>query len=220
MQPIPQSRAGNPGHSVSPAAPAGAAAPAIRVSDRERDEVIAVLQTAFADGYLDDEEFDGRTRSALTARTRGDLDALTTDLPALPAGQPAAAPPAGPGRAPGKYALSYKGSVRRAGRWRVPGTFRSVVYKGSGLIDLRAAELTETETTLTVIAYKSRVDVLVPPGVRAELDGFGVSKGWSEQEELEVRRPSHAPVVRIRGLAYKGTVEVSSHPPAGDPSGR
>ena len=193
-------------------APPGPPGPAIRVSDTDRDAAAQVLQAAFADGRLDDDEFDQRMRSALTARVSTDLEKLTADLPAVaprPAGAPAPA-----GRGPGKYAMAYKSSIRRGGRWRVPGRFISVVYKGSGWLDLRAAELTAPETTVRAVAYKSRIDVLVPPGVRVELDGFGVSKGWSEQEELEGRLPADAPVVHIRGVAYKGTIEVSTRPPA------
>jgi hypothetical protein len=67
-----------------------------------------------------------------------------------------------------------------------------VVYKGNGRLDLRAAELTAPVTTIIAVAYRSRIDVLVPPGVRLELDGFGVSKAWSEHEVGEPpvpRRP-------------------------------
>jgi hypothetical protein len=200
-----------------PAEPLQAPAPAIRVSDRDRDAAAHVLQAAFAEGRLDDDEFDQRMRAALTARVSTDLDKLTADLPAAaprPGGAPATA---GSGRTPGKYAMAYKSSIRRGGRWRVPERFNAVVYKGSGWLDLRAAELTEPETTVRAIAYKSRIDVLVPPGVRVELDGFGVSKGWSEQEALEGRLPADAPVVRIRGVAYKGTIEVSTRPPGTGP---
>jgi hypothetical protein len=186
-------------------------APAIRVSDTDRDAAAQVLQVAFAEGRLDDDEFDRRMRSALTARVSTELEQLTADLPA------AAPRPSGPlaatGSKPGRYAMAYKSSIRRGGRWRVPGRFTSIVYKGSGWLDLRAAELTEPETTVRAVAYKSRIDVLVPPGVRVELEGFGVSKGWSEQEELETRLPADAPVVHVRGIAYKGTVEVSTRPP-------
>jgi len=192
-----------------------APAPAIRVSDTDRDAAAQVLQAAFAEGRLDDDEFDRRMRSALTARVSTDLEKLTADLPAA-GSRPAAGPAvAAAGSKPGKYAMAYKSSIRRGGRWRVPERFTSVVYKGSGWLDLRAAELTAPGTTVRVVAYKSRVDVLVPPGVRVELDGFGVSKGWSEQEELETRLPADAPVVHVRGIAYKGTVEVSTRPPGG-----
>jgi Domain of unknown function (DUF1707) len=193
------------------AAPGPAGSPAIRVSDRDRDQAAQVLQAAFAEGRLDDDEFDKRMRAALTARTSTELVELTADLPAV-APQPVGAV-AARGRKPGRLAIAYKNSIRRGGRWQVPERFTSVVYKGGGWLDLRAAELTAPATTVFAVAYKSRIDVLVPPGVRVELDGFGVSKGWSEHEELESRLPRDAPVVHVRGIAYKGTVEVSTRPP-------
>jgi hypothetical protein len=184
------------------------------VSDQDRDQVAQLLQGAFAEGRLDDNEFDERMRAALTSRTSADLAKLTADLPAE---GPRPLSPAGPAdRKPGRFAIAYKNSIRRGGRWLVPERFTSVVYKGDGWLDLRAAELTEHSTTVVAIAYKSRIDVLVPPGVRVELDGFGVSKGWSEHEDLESRLPRDAPVVHVRGIAYKGTVEVSTRPPGPD----
>ena len=191
--------------------PARQEPPAMRASDQDRDEATHRLQDAFAMGRLDDAEFDRRMRSALTAVTRPELDQLSADLPAAPGAARAVAGPK-----PGKYAVAYKNSVRRAGRWRVPDRFTPVVYKGSGWIDLRAAELTEPVTTVVAIAYKSRIDILVPPGVRVEMDGFGVSKGWSAEEEWESGLPADAPVVHIRGLAYKGTIETRTRPPGTD----
>jgi hypothetical protein len=187
--------------------------PDIRAGDRDRDAVVQRLQEAFADGRLDDEEFDSRTRAALTARLSSDLAVLTRDLPDGSAAGRAVTPATGAGdRKPGRLAIAYKSSVRRAGRWQVPEQFRTVVYKGSGHIDLRAAELTAPVTTLFAVAYKSRIDVLVPLGVRVELDGFGVTKGWSAEEDLESRLPAGAPVVHVRGIGYKGTIEVRTKP--------
>jgi hypothetical protein len=114
---------------------------------------------------------------------------------------------------PGRVAVAYKGSIRRAGRWRVPEHFTSVVYKGGGLLDLRAAELTAAVTTVTAVAYKSQIDILLPPGVRVEMSGLGVSKGWSADEEWESRLPRDALVVHVKGIAYKGTIEASTKPP-------
>ena len=51
-----------------------------------------------------------------------------------------------------------------------------------------------------------------PNGARVELDGFGVSKGWSAEEDLESKLPADAPVVHVRGIGYKGTIEVSTKP--------
>jgi hypothetical protein len=183
-------------------------APAIRASDRERDAATQRLQEAFAEGRLDDSEFDQRMRTALSARTRPELDQLLADLPAP---RPPAGAPAAPGRAPGRMAVAFKSSVRRAGRWRVPERYRTVVYKGSGWLDLRAAELTVAETTLLAVAYKSNITILVPPGVRVEASGFGADT----DTEVGAVLPADAPVVHVRGFSYKGTIRVRNRPPEG-----
>lgn len=179
-----------------------------RASDRERDAVVQRVQDAFAEGRLDDAEFDERSRAALTARTHADLDALLADLPAEPS-TPGPAP-ALPG--PGRFAVALKSSVRRAGRWRVPERYTTVVYKGGGWLDLRAAELSGPVTTFLAVAYKSRVTILVPPNVRVEMTGLGVNQDVQD-EDPGYRLPVDAPVIHVRGIAYKGTVEIATRPP-------
>ena len=198
---------------------AGPAQPDILVGDRDRDAVAYRLQEAFADGRLDDEEFDQRMRAALTARLGADLTVLTRDLPASTGLTSRPVLQAATGRKPGRFAIAYKSPIRRGGRWRVPQQFSAVVYKGSGHIDLRVAELTAPVTTLIAVAYKSRIDVLVPVGVRVDLEGFGVSKAWSAEEELESRLPADAPVVHVRGVGYKGIIDVSTKPQDASTSG-
>ena len=187
---------------------AGSGGAATRASDRERDVVVQRVQDAFAEGRLDDAEFDERTRAALTARTHADLDALLADLPAAPSAPGPA--PAIPG--PGRYAVALKSSVRRAGRWRVPERYTTVVYKGGGWLDLRAAELSGPVTTFVAVAYKSQVTILVPPNVRVEMTGLGVSQD-AHDEDPGYRLPADAPVIHVRGIAYKGTVEIATRPP-------
>jgi len=200
---------------TSHAEPEPGRSPEIRASDQDRDAVVQRLQQAFAERRLDDDEFDERMRAALTARTGADLDKLTADLPAPVPGSTAAAGPAPavPARSPGRWAMAYKNSIRRGGRWRVPERFTAVVYKGEGWLDLRAAELTAPVTTVVAVAYKSRIDILVPPGVRGEMEGFGVSKGWSAEEGQEIALAHDAPMVHVRGIAYKGTIETRTKPP-------
>jgi len=60
---------------------------------------------------------------------------------------------------------------------------------------------------------KSTVTILVPPSVRVEMTGFGVTQGQAEDEDPGYRLPADAPVIRVRGLAYKGAVEVTTRPP-------
>ncbi|MEU1939320.1 DUF1707 domain-containing protein [Streptomyces coeruleorubidus] len=58
------------------------AVPAMRVSDRDRDEALGVLAAALAEGRLDPHEHEIRSRRALLARTADELAVLTADLPA------------------------------------------------------------------------------------------------------------------------------------------
>jgi hypothetical protein len=182
--------------------------PVIRASDAERDATVQRLQVAFSEGRLTDGEFDDRMRTALAARTHADLDKLFADLPADTA--PVAPRPAGPvaGPKPGRYAVAYKNSVRLAGRWRVPGRFRALVYKGGGVLDLRAAELTAPVTSILAVAYKSGIEIIVPPGVRVEVGGFGVTRDEDRSGDLA----ADAPIVHVRAFAYKGLVETRTTP--------
>jgi hypothetical protein len=54
---------------------------AVRASDSERDQVVALLQGHFTDGRLTQAELEERAGAALAARTRDQLRALTADLP-------------------------------------------------------------------------------------------------------------------------------------------
>jgi hypothetical protein len=53
----------------------------MRVSDAEREAAAAELREHFASGRLNQDELDERLASVFAARTRGDLNALFTDLP-------------------------------------------------------------------------------------------------------------------------------------------
>ena len=69
----------------------------IRVSDADRNAVAEQLGAHYADGRLDQAEFDERISRTMAAKTRGDLTGLFDDLPDPgPAGAPGAAGPGGP----------------------------------------------------------------------------------------------------------------------------
>jgi hypothetical protein len=193
-------------HGASPAQTTGAGA-GMLASTAERDAAAQRLQVAFAEQRLTDDEFDHRIRDALTARTRAELDLLTADLPAASRLEIVT------GRKPGRFAVVYKGSITRSGRWRVPKRLLFGVYKGGGRIDLRAAELTARVTTIRAIAYKSNTEIVVPPGVRIELSGLGVSADSDSPPDEDLGHDADAPVVRIKGLGYKGTILVATRTP-------
>jgi uncharacterized protein DUF1707 len=69
----------------------------MRVSDAEREAAAAELREHFASGRLDQEELETRLSGVFAARTRGDLNALFTDLPSAGPARAGAGAPAGSG---------------------------------------------------------------------------------------------------------------------------
>lgn len=53
-----------------------------RAADRDRDDVAEILREQYAQGRLTMEEYDERSTVAVRAKTMGELQALTADLPA------------------------------------------------------------------------------------------------------------------------------------------
>ena len=89
---------------------AAAASGHLRASRADREQVIAVLKTAFVQDRLAKDEFDHRVGQVLASRTYAQLAELTADIPAesppadIPAQSPAAAPPVDPRRTLAKAA--------------------------------------------------------------------------------------------------------------------
>jgi hypothetical protein len=82
----------------------------IRVSDADRNSVAELLGQHYADGRLDQAEFDERISRTMAAKTRGDLAGLFDDLPET---GPSGAGPVGPGGPTGS--VQSRGPRRRGG---------------------------------------------------------------------------------------------------------
>ncbi len=72
----------------------------MRVSDVERAEVTNLLCRHYADGRLDEVEFQERASAAAAAKTRDDLGPLLADLPSLDVPPPSSALPVQTSRPP------------------------------------------------------------------------------------------------------------------------
>ena len=75
----------------------------VRASDAERDSAAAALREHFVQGRLTLEELIGRLDTALTARTRSQLDNVLADLPSRKERRPAVPEP-NPVVFPARYA--------------------------------------------------------------------------------------------------------------------
>ncbi|MBC9717111.1 DUF1707 and DUF2154 domain-containing protein [Streptomyces sp. TRM66268-LWL] len=193
--------------------------PELRASDADRERVAEVLRDALAEGRLDMEEFEERLDSVYKARTYGDLEPLTRDLPV--AGQAAApvpfassAPAVGSdwsarvgGEATSRGGVAIMGGFQRKGVWTAPRRFNCFAFWGGGEIDLREARFEDRETVINCVAVMGGMNVIVPPGVEVVVRGFGIMGGFDHSEEGVPGEPG-APRVILTGFALMGGIGV------------
>jgi hypothetical protein len=180
----------------------------LRVSDAERDSVLRTLGDNAAVGRLTLDELEDRSGRALTAKTRGELATLTSDLP-REAGQPSPVPTR---RKPVRWMVAIMSGGRRHGRFRVEGSINSVAIMGGNEIDLREAEIEGGELTLNLIAFMGGAEVYVPDSVELDVGGFSFMGGHEEVGSDRAPRPG-APVIRIRVYNVMGGASIYRLPP-------
>ncbi|WP_438487800.1 DUF1707 SHOCT-like domain-containing protein [Streptomyces sp. S186] len=201
--------------------------PQLRASDADRERVAEILRDALAEGRLDMAEFDERFDATYQARTYGELERITADLPA--AARPAAPQSTSPvslrkDQAPGGAVTAWSERIRegaqgsttgiavmggfeRKGRWTIGRRFTAVCLMGGGELDLREADFADREVRIDVWAVMGGVNVIVPPGVEVEVRGLGIMGGFDSQEDGVPGEPG-APRVIVSGLALMGGVGV------------
>ncbi|MFM9366938.1 DUF1707 domain-containing protein [Streptomyces sp. Da 82-17] len=189
--------------------------PELRASDADRERVAERLREAVAEGRLDMEEFQERLDATYKARTYGELEPVTRDLPAV----------AGPGAAPGhpgatgawaeriggaptsSGGVAVMSGFSRKGVWTVPRRFNCFAFWGGGEVDLREARFEAPEVVVNAVAIMGGVDVIVPPGVDVVVRGWGIMGGFEERLGDDLPEPG-APRVIVTGFAFWGGVGV------------
>jgi hypothetical protein len=184
----------------------------LRVSDAERDATIHTLGEHAAVGRLTLDELEDRAGQALAARTRGDLAALTSDLPLQATAADVAIPPTPPTRKPVRWMVAIMGGSHRRGRFRAVGQVNSVSIMGGDEIDLREAEIEGGELTLNMFALMGGATVYVPDSVELEVSGFSLMGGNTELGSQRSPRPG-APVIHVRSWNLMGGATIYRLPP-------
>jgi len=180
---------------------------ALRVSDAERDATLRTLGDHAAVGRLTLDELEERSGRALTAKTRGELATLTSDLPA--GGMPSLAPSA---KKPVRWMVSIMSGSHRRGRFRAAGTINAVAIMGGDDIDLREAEIEGGELILNLYAFMGGAQIYVPDSVDLEVGGFSFMGGHEDIGSERPPRPG-APVIRIRVYNLMGGASIYRLPP-------
>lgn len=181
----------------------------IRASDADREHVVELLGQALADGRLDTAEHSERLDLVYKAKTMGELEPITYDLPA-PHERPHSAPASSmSGMIDTRNAsndtdqmIGIFGGGTRKGRWRVRRKTRMICVFGGFDIDMTEATFEAREVEIQVFALFGGCDVKVPDGVELRDNTGGVFGGF------EVRTDDDpipdAPVVTVRGVGIFG----------------
>jgi class 3 adenylate cyclase len=186
----------------------------VRLSDEQRDSVIALLRRHTGDGRLTLDEFSERAEMAFHAQTKADLDALFHDLPDLdptPTFRPAGAEGTPTKR---QRIVAIMSGARRRGRWRASSNITCFAWWGSVDLDFRSAVLEGEVIDIKAWAIMGGVDVVVPEGVSVEVDGFLLMGGLEDRVKPTAR--TDGPVIRVHGYGMWGGVRVRTKK-AGEP---
>ena len=181
--------------------------PELRVSDADREATVVRLREAGGEGRLTLEELADRVEQADAARTWGELEALTADLPAS-TGIAASVPDAA--RKERRWIVAIMGGEQRKGRWRPARRTNAIAVMGGIDIDLREAELADGAEILA-IPFMGAVSVVVPEGVSVEMSGFALMGGNSGPDDKVLPLPN-SPIVRVRAFSLMGGVVVERKP--------
>jgi hypothetical protein len=174
-------------------------------SDAEREAAVARLGDAVGEGRLVLDEFSERVGQAYAARTRGELQVLVADLPETSSPtQMAPAPPARNGQT--DWHISLLGGLKRKGHWRMSRQITSVSLIGGMRLDLREAEFTAPEITLTKVSIIGGVRLTIPPGVRVEVTNISLLGG--RRVDTDERLSPNAPTLHVRAFGIIGGVRV------------
>jgi hypothetical protein len=192
--------------------------PLQRNLDRARDAAAGALASAFAGDELTMEEYEARLDRCYRAASVAEVRDVVADLPEVFEIDPVegtGAASAGPARPPAEVDRAGHGlvvavwsGVKRSGSWTPPRHLHAVAVMGGAELDLREARFPEGETTVNVLAVMGGVEIVVPPGLRVQCSGLPLMGGFDSLDQDGAPDVAPGAVLRIRGLACMGGVEV------------
>jgi DUF1707 SHOCT-like domain len=172
----------------------------LRASHEDREQVIEALRVAAGDGRLTADELDQRLEVALTARTYGELTALTADLPAQAQPAGAMAAPAVPAKEIATIDCG-SGNTKRVGRWVVPHRIEVRLTSGNVRLDFTAATFTSPVVLIDAQVNSGNLIMITKPGIVVDADDVALRSG-----NVKVKEPWGHDVPVVQRIQVSGKV--------------
>jgi hypothetical protein len=169
----------------------------IRACDDDRDAAAGVLADAVAAGRLSLAEHSVRLDALYAALTQDQVSAVIADVPAGPASRGAFFRAFDPYRC-----VVVGGHARRAGRFRIGSMCTLIAVFGRLDLDLRAAQLSQQEITLTICSLAARVTVTMPARWRVQDQVLVLGQRRAIPDDASA---AAAPLLRLRGTSLAGS---------------
>jgi hypothetical protein len=166
----------------------------LRMSDAERESVIARLNSAVGDGWLSLTEFEERIDGVLQARTFGEVEPYVADLPGAPVADDVV------------EMQSHAGEIKRSGRWLVPRKLIVRSKAGSVKLDLRHAVINHKLVDIELSAQAGSTTIVLPPGASANIDRVVTLAGTARNKASSV--PEGGPHFVVTGSTAAGSLLV------------
>lgn len=109
--------------------------------------------------------------------------------------------------------LGFMSGVARSGGWTPPRHMNAMAFMGGVELDFRQARFPPGVTTVNAVAIWGGVEVTVPPGLRVESSGLPLMGGFDGLDQDGDEDVHPGAVLRIRGFACMGAVEVRVRAP-------
>jgi hypothetical protein len=186
--------------------------------DLERERTVQALCSHFAQDHLTTQELELRFERAYRASSLDELRSLTAGLPALTGTPFTAAPPmyavAAPVAVPEeKRYLALMSEVRKQGLWAATSRISAAAWMGAVRLDLREAVVPEGGVDIDASAVMGEVLIILPPGLRADVDGLAIMGEFSDRTSAAAEASVSAPTIRVHGSAFMGSVRVETRLP-------
>ncbi len=181
------------------------------VTGPARERAVKRLSAHFAADHLEVAELERRLDLVYAARTPAELAEPLADLPALAEVEEAPAATAvqvEPWRSVprNQTMVAVMGGAERKGKWTPPRHMNVLAVMGGAGLDFREARFGEPVTEVTLVVFMGGVEIIVPPGVRVESNGFALMGGF-EQVSEDTAGPD-APLIKVNGFVCMGGAEI------------
>lgn len=105
-------------------------------------------------------------------------------------------------------ALAVLSHLRRDADWLLPRLFRIFAFWGNAEIDLTQAIVGEGTSVIEVKCIMANIEIRVPPDLRVENEVEAVLASADIRRDTQTTASLDAPLVRITGSTFLGSVEI------------